>query len=151
MRTNIGGIGLGKTKITSLLAAELDQLVNACVVFLCRLRGPYIVVTFSSLSIMHHGSSADLLNLAVPFLQYTDNVVGAGSPKYDQAYFEVNYLRAYTTGSPTPTPTGVGGLRGAGSTALPSQQNAGVSSYFQSLWLPSLGVIASLPLFCDLW
>ena len=42
MRTNIGETGLGKTKITSLLAAERDQLVNACVVFPRQLRGPYI-------------------------------------------------------------------------------------------------------------
>ncbi|KAI0313330.1 concanavalin A-like lectin/glucanase domain-containing protein [Amylostereum chailletii] len=37
---------------------------------------------------------------------YNDNVVGPGSPKYDEAYFEVNYLRAYTTGAPAPTPSG---------------------------------------------
>ena len=36
-------------------------------------------------------------------MQYNDNVVGAGSPKYDNAYFEINYVRAYTTGAPTPT------------------------------------------------
>ncbi|KAH9971041.1 glycoside hydrolase family 16 protein [Lactifluus volemus] len=34
---------------------------------------------------------------------YHDNVVGPGSPKYDNAYFEINYVRAYTTGSPAPT------------------------------------------------
>lgn len=36
-------------------------------------------------------------------LQYDDNVVGPGSPKYDDAYFEINYVRAYTTGGPAPT------------------------------------------------
>ncbi|KAL0059167.1 hypothetical protein AAF712_014139 [Marasmius tenuissimus] len=36
---------------------------------------------------------------------YTDNVVGPGSPKYDNAYFEVEYVRAYTTGGVMPTPT----------------------------------------------
>jgi hypothetical protein len=36
-------------------------------------------------------------------MQYNDNVVGAGSPKYDNAYFEINYVRAYTTGGPAPT------------------------------------------------
>ena len=30
-------------------------------------------------------------------------VVGPGSPKFDDAYFEVNYVRAYTNGVPTPT------------------------------------------------
>ena len=28
--------------------------------------------------------------------QYTDNVVGAGSPRYDNAYFTINYVRVYT-------------------------------------------------------
>jgi len=36
---------------------------------------------------------------------YDDNVVGPGSPKYDDAYFEINYVRAYTTGGPAPTPS----------------------------------------------
>ena len=39
------------------------------------------------------------------FVQYDDNVVGPGSPKYDDAYFEINYVRAYTTGGPAPTPS----------------------------------------------
>lgn len=38
-------------------------------------------------------------------MQYDDNVVGPGSPKYDDAYFEINYVRAYTTGGPMPTPS----------------------------------------------
>ena len=38
-------------------------------------------------------------------VQYDDNVVGPGSPKYDDAYFEINYVRAYTTGGPAPTPS----------------------------------------------
>ncbi|KAI0047741.1 glycoside hydrolase family 16 protein [Auriscalpium vulgare] len=41
-------------------------------------------------------------------LCYNDNVVGPGSPKYDNAYFEVNYVRAYTTGGPAPTATSAG-------------------------------------------
>ena len=44
------------------------------------------------------------------FSQYQDNVVGPGSPKYDNAFFEINYVRAYTTStapssSAQPTPT----------------------------------------------
>lgn len=39
------------------------------------------------------------------YIQYNDNVVGPGSPKYDDAYFEINYVRAYTTGAPAPTPS----------------------------------------------
>ncbi len=37
------------------------------------------------------------------------SVTGPGSPTYDDAWFEINYVRAYTTGAvptPTPTPTG---------------------------------------------
>jgi hypothetical protein len=29
-------------------------------------------------------------------VQYTDNVVGPGSPRYDNAYFTINYVRVYT-------------------------------------------------------
>ncbi|KAF9268860.1 hypothetical protein L218DRAFT_535714 [Marasmius fiardii PR-910] len=36
---------------------------------------------------------------------YTDNVVGQGSPKFDNAYFEINYVRTYTTGGAVPSPT----------------------------------------------
>ncbi|KAE9387848.1 glycoside hydrolase family 16 protein [Gymnopus androsaceus JB14] len=35
---------------------------------------------------------------------YNDSVVGSGS-NYDEAYFEVAYIRAYTTGGAVPTPT----------------------------------------------
>ncbi|KAJ3874433.1 glycoside hydrolase family 16 protein [Lentinula edodes] len=35
---------------------------------------------------------------------YNDNVVGDGS-NYDDAYFEIPYIRAYTTGGVAPTPT----------------------------------------------
>ncbi|KAH9040528.1 glycoside hydrolase family 16 protein [Lactarius hengduanensis] len=45
------------------------------------------------------------LNSGPTGLCYNDNVVGPGSPKYDNAYFEINYVRAYTTGVPGPTPS----------------------------------------------
>ncbi|KAI0056594.1 hypothetical protein BV25DRAFT_1903121 [Artomyces pyxidatus] len=48
------------------------------------------------------------LNSGPTGLCYNDNVVGPGSPKYDEAYFEMNYLRAYTTGAPAPTPSASG-------------------------------------------
>jgi len=38
-------------------------------------------------------------------LCYNDNVVGPGSPKYDNAYFEISYVRAYTTPNPPATST----------------------------------------------
>lgn len=50
-------------------------------------------------------------------LCYNDNVIGDGS-KYDDAYFEIKYLRAYTTGLPNPTPTA----------ALDNQPSASVST-----------------------
>ncbi|KAI0089537.1 concanavalin A-like lectin/glucanase domain-containing protein [Irpex rosettiformis] len=34
---------------------------------------------------------------------YQDNVVGPGSPKYDNAFFEINYVRAYTATKAAPT------------------------------------------------
>ena len=30
------------------------------------------------------------------YIQYNDNVVGVGSPRYDNAYFTINYVRVYT-------------------------------------------------------
>jgi len=47
------------------------------------------------------GVTVNLLTMTC--IQYDDNVVGPGSPKYDDAYFEINYVRAYTTGGPAPT------------------------------------------------
>ncbi|RPD65657.1 hypothetical protein L226DRAFT_567136 [Lentinus tigrinus ALCF2SS1-7] len=35
----------------------------------------------------------------------TCNVAGPGSPAYDNAWFEINYVRAYTTGPPLPSAT----------------------------------------------
>lgn len=37
-------------------------------------------------------------------MQYNDNVVGPGG-RYSNAYFEISYVRAYTTGGAVPTPT----------------------------------------------
>lgn len=38
--------------------------------------------------------------------QYNDNVVGPGSPRYDNAYFEIPYIRTYTaTAAPANAPT----------------------------------------------
>ena len=35
----------------------------------------------------------------------TCDISGPGSPAYDDAYFQINYVRAYTTGAPTSTST----------------------------------------------
>ncbi|KAJ2977867.1 hypothetical protein NUW54_g11365 [Trametes sanguinea] len=48
----------------------------------------------------------------------TCNVTGPGSPAYDNAWFEINYVRAFTTGGPAPTSTTSSSApTGSGSTA----------------------------------
>ena len=48
--------------------------------------------------------------------QYNDNVVGYGSPKYDNAYFEISYVRAYTTpGLPATSMSDVASTSSSGS------------------------------------
>jgi hypothetical protein len=41
---------------------------------------------------------------SIPPFQYNDNVVGPGG-RYSNAYFEISYVRAYTTGGAVPMPT----------------------------------------------
>ncbi|KAG2151176.1 glycoside hydrolase family 16 protein, partial [Suillus bovinus] len=36
---------------------------------------------------------------------YEDCVIGSGSPRYDDAYFNISYIRAYTSALPSATPT----------------------------------------------
>ena len=52
---------------------------------------------------MKHCVSLVIYQFICPFiphlLQYNDHVIGPGSPKYDTAYFEVNYVRVYGTNS----------------------------------------------------
>lgn len=38
--------------------------------------------------------------MLIQYLKYDDNVMGAGD-KYDNAYFEIKYVRAYTNGTIT--------------------------------------------------
>ncbi|TFK47593.1 hypothetical protein OE88DRAFT_1771177 [Heliocybe sulcata] len=61
---------------------------------------------------------------------YNDNVVGPGSPKYDEAYFEINYVRAYSTGgavSSIPTPTPGSGYNVPGATTTSSAPTTSAS------------------------
>ena len=62
---------------------------------------PASVLSFPSIATSPHGS----LTASPCFLAQYGNVIGAGSPTYDNAYFEINYVRAYTTGPPLPSPT----------------------------------------------
>lgn len=101
-------------------------------------------------------------------VQYQDNVVGPGSPKYDNAYFEINYVRTYTTsvaaaqpGQPTTTNTGtltvsaqttnsVGATTTGGPTPTPNNDNtsAAVTGTTLSYWLLliSLACVSAFPL-----
>ena len=66
----------------------------------------------------------------IAYAQYNDNVIGAGSPRYDNAYFQINYVRVYavdtlassvssslhhtsTSSTPKPTSTGTGSSSGS--------------------------------------
>ncbi|KAJ6631186.1 glycoside hydrolase family 16 protein [Mycena sp. CBHHK59/15] len=60
---------------------------------------------------------------------YNDNVVGPGN-KYDEAYFELQYIRAYTTAAPAPT------------VALGSTSTGGTGETIARGWWP-FGVVAA--------
>lgn len=47
-------------------------------------------------------------------VQYNDNVIGPGSPRYDNAYFVINFVRVYTVGG---LPSSVSSLLDHSSTA----------------------------------
>lgn len=49
--------------------------------------------------------SASCGNSGPTGLCYEDCVVGPGSPRYDDAYFNISYVRAYTSALPSPTPS----------------------------------------------
>lgn len=87
-----------------------------------RSHGPYRSLCRYS-SILAHNASHTVCT------QYEDNVVGNGR-NYDQAYFEISYLRAYTTGgvAPTPSPATPGSAWQNGSlvTGLPTNTGAAV-------------------------
>jgi hypothetical protein len=87
--------------------------------------------------------SFNLLTMA--YMQYDDNVVGPGSPKYDDAYFEINYVRAYTTGGPAPTPSPSSGwvYADGSSTAMTLPAPTGVLSGAKSLVNTSTNAVAS--------
>ncbi|KAF8137076.1 hypothetical protein EV363DRAFT_1394645 [Boletus edulis] len=49
-------------------------------------------------------------------LCYNDSVVGPGSPRYDNAYFDINYVRTYTTSTNAPVATSTNAPPSGGST-----------------------------------
>lgn len=84
-------------------------------------------------------------------LCYNDTVVGNGS-NYADAYFEVNYVRAYSTGAPIPTPTPASGDTGTTVTSTvtptggptPVKQNTASGAIVESpLFIGNLLVIVS--------
>lgn len=52
---------------------------------------------------------------------YLDNVAGPGSPKFDDAYFEVSYVRTYTTATAAPASTASSTLTSGPSTSQTAQ------------------------------
>ncbi|KAI0635301.1 concanavalin A-like lectin/glucanase domain-containing protein [Trametes polyzona] len=59
------------------------------------------------------------------------DVSGPGSPAFDKAWFEIQYVRAYTTGVvPTPTPSAASAPAGASATATsPAQASGGAGEH----------------------
>ena len=39
-------------------------------------------------------------------IKYNDSVVGPGSPHFDNAYWDISYVRTYTSAAVTPSSTG---------------------------------------------
>lgn len=68
-------------------------------------------------------------------LQYADSVVGPGS-NFNDAYFEISYIRAYTTGAPAPTPNALVSISTSAPTALPTSLLAPSKPTASSLFFP---------------
>lgn len=75
-----------------------------------------------------------LLTLLHYFLKYNDNVIGSGE-NYQNAYFEIQYLRAYTTVAPGTAPTAVVGALEQSSSAQDSYRLVGVRQPSRLSWL----------------
>ena len=87
-------------------------------------------------------------------MQYTDNVIGPGSPRYDTAYFVINYVRVYTvdglsssiSSSLHHTSTGTGGTPSSTQTGTGGGSNTGVvldaSSSLYLFFLLCVGALA---------
>ncbi|KAG6876119.1 hypothetical protein C0992_000915, partial [Termitomyces sp. T32_za158] len=67
--------------------------------------------------------------------QYNDNVVGPGD-RFNDAYFEIKYVRAYTTGGIAPTPTAAA-LALAPATMTSTQTPLGTHLVPSSLFYPN--------------
>lgn len=66
---------------------------------------------------------------------YSDSVVGPGS-NFNDAYFEISYIRAYTTGAPAPTPNALVSISTSAPTALPTSLLAPSKPTASSLFSP---------------
>lgn len=87
----------------------------------CASAGP----TGSCVSTYQKRSLLQLTYVLLP--QYQDNVVGPGSPKYDNAFFEISYVRTYTT-STAAAPPGEPTTIGTGTLTVSSQTTSSVSA-----------------------
>ena len=66
--------------------------------------------------------------------QYPDNVVGPGS-QYDNAYFEIKYVRVYGNGNSTITSGANNAIPTVASGSLSSNSTRSAVGNFESLWL----------------
>jgi hypothetical protein len=80
-----------------------------------------------------------------PSTQYTDNVIGPGSPRYDNAYFQINYIRVYSVNGLTPSFSSSSYHTSTGSSSKPT--NAGTGTANRSNTDVMLDVSSSLRLF----
>ena len=62
------------------------------------------------------------------YAQYTDNVIGAGSPRYDNAYFQINYVRVYTVDGITSSVSSSLHRTATSSSSRPTSSSSGSNS-----------------------
>lgn len=66
------------------------------------------------------------------YMQYNDNVVGAGSPRYDNAYFEISFIRAYSATTMLSPSLSLSSLPSSLSTLIPSPLSSSLRAPFTS-------------------
>lgn len=92
---------------------------------------------------------------------YFNNVVGPGSPRFDDAFFEINYLRSYSNivgattntssglpssagAAPTPASGGAGGSSSTGSTSGSGDNATGTSGAWSRYAISAYALVAAL-------
>jgi len=72
---------------------------------------------------------------------YFNNVPGPGSPRFDDAFFEISYIRAYSTGVPSASATGSSSTGASSGTGVPAIGNGPSAAAAASLAASSGAVI----------